>query len=87
VLDTDVPIHVVLEDKDSLEIQRDNVFYQIQMGKPIVSLSESKVFSFGWPEITEDLDELGSREGLDRDLDIEASVSGCSFQSSCSPTW
>jgi hypothetical protein len=78
VLDTDVPICVVLEDKNSLEIQ---------MGKPVISLSESRVFSFGWSEITEDLDELGSREGLDRDLDIEASVSGCSFQSSCSPTW
>jgi hypothetical protein len=87
VLDTDIPIRVVLEDKDSLEVQRDGVFYQIQMGKPIVSLSQSRVFSFGWSEITEDLDELGSREGVDRDLDIEASVSGCSFQSSCSPTW
>jgi hypothetical protein len=87
VLDTDVPICVVLEDKNSLEIQRDSVFYQIQMGKPVISLPESRVFSFGWSKITEDLDELGSREGLDRDLDIEASVSGCSFQSSCSPTW
>ena len=87
MLDTDVPICVVLEDKNGLEIQRDSVFYQIQMGKPVISLPESRVFSFGWSKITEDLDELGSREGLDRNLDIEASVSSCSFQSSCSPTW